>query len=76
MFVFETIEVVVSFQFLDYFICFIVYFAISEEMISDMMRPEFRSYIKDLSSGVYGVDLENKKQSIPTVASFRKLNID
>ena len=49
---------------------------ISEEMIEDMMKPEFREYIKELSSSKYGVDLAKKKQSIPTVASFRKLNID
>lgn len=49
---------------------------IVEEMIADMMKPEFREYIKDLSSSRYGVDLGQKKQSIPTVASFRKLNID
>lgn len=49
---------------------------IVEDMIADMMKPEFRNYIMDLSSKKYGVDLERKKQSIPTVASFRKLNTD
>lgn len=49
---------------------------IVEEMIEDMMKPEFREYMKELSSDKYGVDLDRKKQSIPTVASFRKLNID
>ena len=54
------------------------YFAlfIAEDMIQDMMQPEFRNYIKELSSSKYGVDLGQKKQSMPTVASFRKLNID
>ena len=45
-------------------------------MIEDMMKPEFRNYIIELSSNKYGVDLDKKKQSIPTVSSFRKLNID
>lgn len=49
---------------------------IVEEMIEDMMKPEFREYMKELSGDKYGVDLDRKKQSIPTVASFRKLNID
>ena len=45
-------------------------------MIEDMLRPEFRDYMKDLSSNKYGVDLEKKKLALPTDASFRKLNID
>lgn len=49
---------------------------IVEDMIADMMKPEFRNYMKELSGDRYGVDLDKKKQSIPTVASFRKLNID
>ena len=49
---------------------------IAEEMIESMMKSEFRSYIKDLTSNKYGIDLEMRKQSIPTVQSFRKLNID
>ena len=56
-------------------LCLNQIFLISEEMIEDMMKPEFRNYIKDLSSSKYGVDLEKKKQSLPTVASFRKLNV-
>ena len=48
----------------------------AENMIDDMMKPEFRNYILDLSSDKYGVDLDKKKQSSPTVATFRKLNID
>lgn len=48
-----------------------------EKLINDMMRPEFRNYIVDLSSGKYGVDLAKKKaaESVPA-ASFRKLNTD
>ena len=57
--------------FADILIC-----SVSEEMIEDMMKPEFREYMKELSGDKYGVDLDKKKQSIPTVASFRKLNID
>lgn len=50
---------------------------IPEQMIEDMMRPEFRNYVVELSSGKYGVDLEKKKKAEMTpVASFRKLNID
>lgn len=50
---------------------------IADAMIADMMRPEFRNYMLELSSGKYGVDLEKKKKSDNTpVASFRKLNVD
>ena len=59
-----------NYTFISYFFC------ISENMIEDMMKPEFRNYIIELSSNKYGVDLDKKKQSIPTVSSFRKLNID
>lgn len=53
---------------------------IVDEMIADMQSPEFRNYIKDLSSDRYGVDLKQRKQDIKQddapVASFRKLNVD
>lgn len=45
-------------------------------MIADMMRPDFRDYIKNLSSSKYGVDLEKRVQDDAPVESFRKLNID
>lgn len=47
-------------------------------MIADMMKPEFRNYIKDLTSSKYGVDIKSKPADpgLPHVASFRKLNID
>lgn len=53
--------------------------ALVEEMIADMNTPEFRSYIKNLSSDKYGVDLKARakdKASEAPVASFRKLNVD
>lgn len=46
------------------------------EMIEDMLSPEFREYMKDLSSENYGVDLKVRKQDDAPVASFRKLNVD
>lgn len=50
---------------------------IIEDMIADMMKPEFRNYIKDLTSDKYGVDLEQAKTpGMHPVSSFRKLNID
>ncbi|XP_045166172.2 retinaldehyde-binding protein 1-like isoform X2 [Mercenaria mercenaria] len=50
---------------------------ITEEMIEDMMKPEFRNFIIDSSSGKYGVDLEKRKTADkPPEASFRKLNVD
>lgn len=45
-------------------------------MIADMMSPEFREYIKDLSSDKYGVDLKERQNDDAPAASFRKLNID
>lgn len=48
-------------------------------MIADMQSPEFRNYMKNLSSDRYGVDLKQRKQEKqddPPVASFRKLNVD
>ena len=51
---------------------------ISEDMIQDMLKPEFRNYITELSSDKYGVDLDkkDKKDKDVPVASFRKLNVD
>ncbi|KAL4229352.1 hypothetical protein ACF0H5_012391 [Mactra antiquata] len=49
---------------------------IVEDMIADMMRPEFKEHIKSLSSDQYGVDLQLRKQDDAPVASFRKLNVD
>lgn len=49
---------------------------IVDEMISDMMSPDFREYIKNLSSDKYGVDVKQRKQDDTPVASFRKLNVD
>ena len=51
---------------------------ISEDMIADMMKPEFRNYVKDLTSSKYGIVTDAKPNSngLPHVASFRKLNID
>lgn len=50
---------------------------ITEQMIEDMMKPEFRNYIVETSSGKYGVDLHKRKTAdkVPE-ASFRKLNVD
>lgn len=46
-------------------------------MIADMQSPDFMAYIKELSSGKYGVDLKMRKEGedVPA-ASFRKLNVD
>ena len=54
------------------------FYFFSEDMIEDMMKPEFRNYIRDLSSSKYGVIMDAKPNNIglPHVASFRKLNID
>lgn len=49
---------------------------IIEDMIADMNKPDFRSYMKDLTSDKYGVDLERSKTDLHPVASFRKLNVD
>ncbi|XP_045179350.2 alpha-tocopherol transfer protein-like [Mercenaria mercenaria] len=45
------------------------------DMLEDMMKPEFRQYIKDLSSDKYGVDMEKRKKNDDPAASFRKLNV-
>ena len=49
---------------------------LAEAMIADMIKPEFRDYIKDLSSSKYGVDLKKRAQDDAPVESFRKLNVD
>ena len=48
----------------------------AEDMISDMMRPEFRNYMKDISSSKYGVDLSRKPCDGEPVGTFRKLTLD
>lgn len=45
-------------------------------MIADMIKPEFVEYMKNLSSGRYGVDVEKRKMDDAPVESFRKLNVD
>ncbi|XP_053402132.1 uncharacterized protein LOC123548576 isoform X1 [Mercenaria mercenaria] len=49
---------------------------IANEMLEDMMSPEFREYIRDLSSEKYGVDLKERKQDHTPEESFRKLNVE
>lgn len=50
---------------------------IIEDMITDMMKPDFRNYMKDITSDKYGVDLgQAKAQNMHPVSSFRKLNLD
>ncbi|XP_052225739.1 alpha-tocopherol transfer protein-like isoform X2 [Dreissena polymorpha] len=49
---------------------------IIDDMLSDLQSPEFCTYIKDLSSDKYGVDVDLLKQSDEPAASFRKLNVD
>ena len=51
-------------------------FYIAEDMISDMMRPDFRNYMKDISSSKYGVDLSMKPCEKEPVGTFRKLTLD
>ena len=41
-----------------------------------MMRPEFRNYMKDISSSKYGVDLSLKPCDGEPVGTFRKLTLD
>lgn len=49
----------------------------SDDMLKEMLDPKFRNYMKDLSSGKYGVDTKIRKQDTEAeVASFRKLNIE
>ena len=55
---------------------FHVFFALSEDMIDDMMKPEFRNYIKELTSSKYRVDLSQKPKETEPVATYRKLHID
>ncbi|XP_052266579.1 alpha-tocopherol transfer protein-like [Dreissena polymorpha] len=50
-----------------------------EKMIEDMRRPEFLTYIRDLSSGKYGVDksrIPAKTSDESPAASYRKINTD
>lgn len=49
-----------------------------DEMISDMMDPDYRDYIKNLSSSKYGVNhsLKPKGNVDECVGSFRKLTVD
>ncbi|XP_060557274.1 alpha-tocopherol transfer protein-like [Ruditapes philippinarum] len=47
-----------------------------DDMIADMMTPEFRSYIQNLSSDEYGVDLSRRKKDNPPTESFRKLHTE
>jgi len=42
-------------------------------MIRDMRSPEFKDYIKDLSSGKYGVDMSHPHARTDEVGSFRKI---
>lgn len=51
-------------------------FYISDDMIADMMKPEFRNYMNELSSGKYKVDLSKKPKEAEPVATYRKLNVD
>lgn len=51
-------------------------FLISESMIEDMNRPEFKDYIGNLSSNKYGVDRDKIPTTVHTMASFRKLSLD
>ncbi|XP_045194407.2 alpha-tocopherol transfer protein-like [Mercenaria mercenaria] len=50
--------------------------SIVDEMIEDMMSPEFREYIKDLSCEKYRVDLKERKEDDTPTESFRKLNVE
>ena len=45
-------------------------------MVDDMLKPEFRNQIKELSDPKYGVDLSLKPKEDEPVATYRKLNID
>ncbi|XP_052817590.1 alpha-tocopherol transfer protein-like [Mya arenaria] len=47
-----------------------------DTMISEIQSPDFTSYIKNLSSDKYGVDIAKLKENDAPVASFRKLNVD
>ena len=40
------------------------------------MNPEFRNYMKELSSYKYGVDLNLKPQEENPVATYRTLDVD
>lgn len=47
---------------------------LSDAMIEDLTKQEFRDYIKDLSSGKYGIDMKKRKDVDEPAASYRKLN--
>ncbi|XP_045166171.2 retinaldehyde-binding protein 1-like [Mercenaria mercenaria] len=50
---------------------------IIEQMIEDMVKPDFREHITEISSEKYKVDLKKRKPTDnPPEASFRKLNVD
>jgi len=51
---------------------------LSDDMLIDMSKPEFRSFIKDISSDKYGVDQSRvpAKETLQHTASYRKLNVD
>lgn len=49
---------------------------IVDDMVDDMLKPEFRNHIKELSDPKYGVDLSLKPKEDEPVATYRKLNID
>lgn len=53
-----------------------LYFLFTDDMIEEMTQPEFTNYIKKLSSGEYGIDLDKKKAQDAPSESFRKLNVD
>ncbi|XP_052760564.1 alpha-tocopherol transfer protein-like [Mya arenaria] len=49
---------------------------IIDEMIEDLNKPEFIKYIRDLSSGKYGVDKSRVPAQTEVVGSFRKISAD
>ena len=54
-------------------------FFLSEQMITEITKPDVREYIKILSSDKYGADkdkLPNKEETLHTSSSYRKLNVD
>ena len=50
-------------------------FFFAEEMIADMLKPEFRNYMKEISSSKYTVDLSKKPKTDTPIASYRKLDV-
>ena len=50
----------------------------ADDMVADMMKPEFLDYIRKLNGGEYGVNLDKRakcREDVPE-ESFRKLNVD